>query len=210
MTSCATNDCIYINCQTRKKILRLDIAEGAESEWTIDRRPTGLSVNCASNLIVTCCFPDALMEFTTHGSLIRDIILQSEVSCPRHAVQLSDGQFVVCRGGYGSHLVCRVSSIGRPVVSFGCKPESENEQLKEPRHVALVADGKLLVADSMNSRIRVLDNRLRSLSCDMFSIDVSEPVALCYDESQDRLYVGEWKGGRVLAVHNLSSRLVNS
>jgi hypothetical protein len=82
----------------KKTILKLDIAEGAEFEWTIDGHPTGLSVNCASNLIVTCCFPDALMEFTTHGSLIRDIILQSEVSCPTHAVQMSDGQFVVVSG----------------------------------------------------------------------------------------------------------------
>ena len=49
----------------------------AVKKWSVASGPTGLSVNIAHNSVVACLGVEQLQEYTTHGSLVREICLQS-------------------------------------------------------------------------------------------------------------------------------------
>ena len=81
-------------------VYKVDLSTDNVIKWRVDGRPRGLSVNTASNVIVTCYWGNEIREYTTSGSLVRTIKLQeSLVTRPVHAVQLTDSQFVVSHWG---------------------------------------------------------------------------------------------------------------
>ena len=96
MTACARNKCLYLSNDSNNSIHRVELSgSNAVKTWSVARGPRGLSVNIAHNLVVACCVANKLQEYTTHGSLVREICLQAGVTSPWHAVQLSTGDYVV-------------------------------------------------------------------------------------------------------------------
>ena len=52
-------------------------------KWSVARGPRGLSVNSEHNLIVACCDANTLHEYTTHGSLVRNLDLRPQAGVTR-------------------------------------------------------------------------------------------------------------------------------
>jgi len=126
MTSCEHCCCIYISGRVADCIHRLD-AQGAATEWPVNDRPWGLSVNAEHNLLVTCRVAPKIKEFTTDGHMVRNVDLPGDVVHPWHTVQVRSGQFIVCHGGSGDavHGVCMISADGCDIVhSHGGQPGS--------------------------------------------------------------------------------------
>ena len=69
---------------------------------------------------VLAVFRDAklIREYTTDGSLIREIILDESIGKPIHCVQLSTGNFVVCHWGHEPR-VCIVDTSGHTIQTYG-------------------------------------------------------------------------------------------
>jgi len=208
MTSCEHNRCLYIGDPVVKCVHRLDV-QGAVTRWTVNDVPSGLSLNAAHNVIVTCRLVRKVKEFGTHGDLIRELELPSNVINPWHAIQTRSGQFIVCHGDRGDpvHRVCMMSDDGRHIVhSHGGQPGSDTGQYNWPRHLAVDDNESVFVVDLNNRRVTLLSPTLEYV-CQVVSRDQLKwrPRRLCLDTERRVLYVAdderkddEWTVGRVV------------
>jgi len=124
--------------------------------------PAGLLVNSEHNLIVACYGANKLQEYTTHGSLVREICLQAGVTRPWHAIQLSTGDCVVSQ--YTSSGVVSVVGVdGQVVRSYGQSQTSDVGQMKHPSSLAVTKNDDILVADEGNNGILSINSSLGSI-----------------------------------------------
>ena len=187
------------------RLLKLGLSDdGEEKKWefSMPNRPKELSVNRAHNVVVACyCEPDLseglLYEFTTDTALVRCIALPNDMQYPRHAIQLSTGDYAVCQWtSPGKISVARVNEVKASYES----PDSEG-QMEYPSCLAVTKNDDILVADEDNCRILAFTKRTR------FEVSVQElvlpvydgkglhcPHAMFLDEPRGRLYVGELSG----------------
>jgi len=158
-------------------------------------------VNIAHNLVVACCGAKKLQEYTTHGSLVREICLQSGVTHPWHAIQLSTGDYVVSKNT-SPGVVSVVGVDGKVIHSYGQSQTSVVGQMKYPASLAVTKNDDILVADEDNNRILSINRSTGCVQELALSVDggIQEPRGLCLDESRGRLYVGERGGQNRLLV----------
>lgn len=204
VTSCSLYKCVYIAecCNNVRLIHRLNCDSNTLTSWHINDVPDGLSVNAAHNILVTCDAPGKIKEFTTDGKLVQEIVLQSDIVHPRHAVQLTTNQFAVCHGKDKDplHRVCIVDATGRVKQAYGGSPGKGNGQLNGPRRLAF--NGFIFVADCNNDRVLMLSPTLGFVR-EVVS-GLKHPTRLCFDEEMNRLYVADdkwqsdkWVSGQV-------------
>ena len=208
LAACASNKCLYAydfddNCVHRVKLS----GSNAVIKWSVKEWPTGLTVNKAKNVLIMSKSEPKLQQFSTHGTLLQTFQLQSDIECPRGVAELSSGQFVICNAGQ-DHCVCLLDDKGAVVRKYGSTPGSELTKMKLPVGLAVDRHDNILVADSGNNRLLVLDRSLTSAHEMSVSVDggqLGDPVSLWYDKSRDRLYIGEDKGHRVIIIDNLKN-----
>jgi DNA-binding beta-propeller fold protein YncE len=229
VTSCSTNNCLYVSDYSSLScsgaVFRIELRGDANvvKNWRVNGCPNGLSVNGNGHVIVAVRSAgdvDRIMEISTHGSLIREIRLQPEVTKIWHAVQLTGDLFVVSHGERGDRSlgdVCIVQvrmganelkpADGLVKLRFRKNPGVATTAISEPTQVATDQNGCVFVADRDNNRILTLDRSLIGASVVPVTIDggLQGPCALFLDESRERLYVGEWNGGRVLVFDDIFS-----
>lgn len=202
LASCATNNCLYAS--DTYSVHRVELT-GDTMRWRLGVEPSGLSVNRACNVLVPYWSSRKIQEFTSRGSLVREIVVQSEAAnLLWHAVQLDDGSIAVSHHR-PVHDVSIVRPSGKVDVSYRRTPESTAGQLVEPRHLAVDRNGWIFIVDGGNDRI-VVWKPTASYAYDLpLEIDggLRGPWALHLDESRNRLYVGEWNAGRVLVLDDV-------
>jgi len=164
-------------------------------KWSVAMGPRGLSVNIAHNLVVACYGANKLQEYTTHGSLVREICLQSGVIRPWHVIQLSTGDYVVSQWK-SPGVVSVVGVDGQVIHSYGQSQTSDVGQMKRPASLAVTKNDDILVADDVNGRILSINRSTGCVQELALSVDggIQRPRGLCLDESRGRLYVGECRG----------------
>jgi len=194
LTSCVRHRCLYASDYDNKRVHRYDLASSAMSKWSVLGSPCGLSVTPSANLLVACHWPDKLVELSADsGQCVREIALQSHIYWPRHAVQLTTGQYVVCHGFWGGihlHGVCIVDDDGRVTRSYGGRYGSDVGQLNWPCHLAVDEDWQFVcVADYYNDRVVVLSPTLEFVH--YISEGLSRPCHLHFDNATTRLYVSQ-------------------
>ena len=202
---CPSNKCIYASDWDNNSVHRVELSgSNAVMKWSVASMPAGLSVNRAQNLLVVSRGERKLQEFTTHGTLLQNIQLPSDIGSPWHAIDLASGQFVVsCRGTpEGVYLLDVKGAVIR-----SCDGQKGPQVMNMILVSGLAVDkhGNISVADAGNHRLLVLDGSLSSAHEMSVSVDggLKDPFALWYDKSRDRLYVGEWSGGRVIVIDHL-------
>jgi len=207
LAACPSNNCLYVSQYSQDNIHRVELSgSNAVKKWSVARYPAGLSVNIAHNLVVACYEANKLQEYTTHGSLVREIYLQSGVTCPWHAIQLSTGDYVVSQ--YTPGVVSVVGVDGQVIHSYGQSQTSDVGQMKNPTSLDVTKNDDILVANEGNNRILSINRSTGCVQELALSVDggIQEPRGLCLDESRGRLYVGEWGGQhRVLVFDGVNS-----
>jgi len=208
LAACPNNNCLYASDWRNNSVHRVELSgSNAVKKWSVARRPTGLSINSEHNLIVACCDANKLQEYTTHGSLVRELCLQAGVTLPYHAIQLSAGDYVVCQN-MSPGVVSVVGVDGQVVRSYGQSQTSDVGQMKNPLNLAVTKNDDILVADRDNNRILSINSSLGSIQELALPVDggIQEPWGLCLDDSRGRLYVGEYGGEhRVLVFDGVVS-----
>jgi len=202
LVACPNNNCLYASDFTNNNIHRVELSgSNAAKKWSVASSPRGLSVNIAHNLVVVCREANKLQEYTTHGSLVREICLQSGVTDPWHAIQLSTGDYVVSQFT-SPGMVSVVGVDGQVIHSYGQSQTSDVGQMKYPRSLAVTKNDDILVADQLNNRILSINRSTGCVQELALSVDdgIQEPFGLCLDESRGRLYVGEFGGQRRVLV----------
>jgi len=198
MTICGHHRCVYIADQIVENVHRLDL-QGAATQLPIYDKPYGLSVNRSHNVIVACRFVRKIKEFSSNGSLLRELTLPDDVINPWHAIQLTSGQFIVCHGDDNDlvHRVCKISADGRHIVhSHGGQKGSDTGQYDVPVHLAVDNNEVVFVADVNNRRVTLLSPTLNHICPVVSSSQLKgDPYQLCLDLRTRRLYVtdNEWK-----------------
>jgi len=132
--SCSHNNCLYVIDNKQDAIYRHDLSNNVTTKWSVSGTCCGLSVNKCYNVLATLFDTKRVLEYTTHGSLIREISLN--IDGPLHCVQLSTGNFVVSHYG-DQHRVCYVDKSGRIIQSYGGSRGSGVGQLNNPYHIAI-------------------------------------------------------------------------
>ena len=209
LAACISNNCLYASNWQNSSIHRVDLSGGsAVMKWSVASQPAGLSVNKAHNVVVACHWLSKLHEYTTHGTLVREISLeQTGLTNPWHAVQLSTGDYVVnqCTS---PGVVSVVGVDGQVVCSYDQSQMSNVGPMNQPRGLAVMKNGNILVADHSNNRILSMNSALSSVQALLVDCGIQQPFALCLDESRGRLYVSDYDvygvngGGRVLVFCN--------
>ena len=195
LTSCVRHRCLYASDRDNKCVHRYHMASSAISKLSVPGLPYRLSVTPSANLLVACRRPDKLVELNADsGQCVREITLQSDFEYPRHAVQLTTGQYVVCDHGFwhSLHRVCIVDDDGRVTRSYGGQQRgSDVGQLDLPCHLAVDEHSQFIfVADRNNDRVVVLSPTLEFVR--YISEGLSRPHRLYLHQATRRLYVGQW------------------
>ena len=208
MTACAHNRCAYISDHSNNCIHRVGLPHGADvTNWPVNDKPARLSVTDTHSVLVTCREVRKIKEFSTDGVLLREIYLSTQdVMSPKHTVQLSNGQFIVCHGHPEDpvHRVCLIGSDGCIVKSYGGPRGSGSQQMTVPCHLAVDGNGFVFVADFNNYRVLLLSPELTYVR-DVVSRDRLnwKPQRLLLDVQRRRLYIADSKwpiGGRVIVI----------
>ena len=174
---------------------------GNVSKWALAEFPTGLSVTPDGwNVIVTSMMERTVTEFTTHGNLVRQIHLQENIVNPLQAVQLLNGQFVICHGLKSDKLngVSTVGIDGCVNEHCGGRPGSSAGQMKLPIRLCVCQNGSVVVADLYNKRILLVNQTLDDIR-ELISREEANrpwlPLRMYLDEARGRLLVAEceWK-----------------
>jgi len=194
LAACAHHQCLYVSDYNQDIVQRAELSGSqAVKQWSVASGPRGLSVNKAHNVVMACYGADKIQEYTTHGALVREISLeQAGVTNPWHAVQLSTGDYVV-----SEHTSPRAVSVvgvdGQLVCRYLTSETSNVGQMSSPTSLAVTENDDILVADTDNKRILLINRSLSSARELALPVDggIQWPWGLCLDESRGRLYVGE-------------------
>jgi len=204
LAACASNKCLYASDCINDRVHRVELTgSNAVTKWYVGHHPRGLTVNSANNVVVVIRDERKLQEFTTHGILLQTIQLQRDIEYPDQVTELTSGQFVISLAGT-LHRVCLLNVQGAVVQSYGGAPGSDFTKMNEPTGFTVDEQGNILVADSENNRLLVLDRSLTGVHEMSVSVDggLKGPNSLWYDKSRGRLYIGEL-GGRVIIIDHL-------
>ena len=205
LASCQHHNCLYISDDASQTIHRINLSDTLITKWSANGKPRGLSVTKSKNMLVTFPSTKLIGEYSTHGDVIREILLDESIDFPLHAIELSSGQLVVSHVGTKEHRVCIVDTSGRLIHSYSKSPGSSNTLLNGPLCLSVDRHDLIFVADCGNNRIQVLSPKLTYL-CEVSlpGYEVYNPNRLELDEKSGRLYIGEGfdgqDGARVL-VH---------
>ena len=201
MTSCVRYNCLYVAdrgyISGRNRFVHRVELTGTTTKWPLNDAPYCQSVTPdVSNVIVTCDEVRKLHEYTRHGDLVREILLQEDMVHPRHAVQLTSGQFVVCHGWKSDPIkrVCIVDAKGRVTKYYGGPKGSAVRPMSSPVHLAVDQDGSILILDVSYDRVLLLSASLDDVKELVPRRDVTQrwgPHRHCLDERDEVLYVAE-------------------
>jgi len=198
LTGCSRNNRLFV-CDS-SNIYKVDISINHIVNWRVDGWPTGLSVNDAGHVIVTCYYGNEIREYEPEGQLVRTIKLQSHVTRPFHALQLTDCRFIVSH--WGPYGVSSMDTQGQ-VIQI-CNYSVFTKLLYYPTQITVVKNGSVLVVDRANDPLVLLDASLRNAR------ELTVPIpgrlrgtgCLYFDESLSRLYVVERYGERIVLYDN--------
>ena len=196
MTACDINNCLCASDQYTYYVYKADCQNNYMcSQWSVGDSPHGLSVTSSHNFLVALRDDHSLREYSANGALIRQIPLQpAGITSPVHAVQLSQDRYAVTHHG-PKHQFSIVDSDGKLVQSYG----DDAGNLNNPYGIAVDKRGKVLVADQSNNRILVICSKtLEAYPLPLPDCELDGPYSLHYDAANDRLYIGEWNGGRII------------
>ena len=209
LTSCVVNNCLYVSDYFYATVYKIELTgDNQVFKWRVEgnSKPFGLSINTACNLLVSCFNDNKLLEYTSSGSLVREIRLESMMNL-MHAIQLASDQFVVCTLGD----VVEMNSRGQVVVSYKNQLQSTTRhQFNEPCHLAVDKNNEcIFVADRDNDRIVMLSRSLKCAREFKPSVDGRRLLhlrRLHLNQSNSRLYVVEYVDGGRIFVFDIRRR----
>jgi len=204
IVACGHNRCAYISDLTHDSVHRVALPDATMTHWPVNDEPAGLSLTHRHGVLVSCCEVRKIKEFSTDGQLLHVLTLPQDVVSPRHTVQLSSGQFIVCHGNIAGplHRVCLIGSDGSVIKSFGGPKGSDSQHVNTPVHMAVDRNEFVFVVDAYNDRVLLLSPQLTFVRHVMSRRRLLWwPLRVHLDSDRGRLYVAdnEWKYGRLTA-----------
>lgn len=218
-------NCLYVSDFQEKCVWKVtgEIEPGAEhmiTKWvSTNYEPHSLSVSNDGRLLVVDMYWSILHIYKSDAQHIRSIDLPRDIENTRHAVETSDGNFIIIhqwvenvgegesgssgREGKPNWTISEVTSDGKMIRSFN--PSNKTQELLDPKHLSLDDDDRVFVADNDNHGVVLFDSLLKWNRSICPTNEVNEeivqwPQRLCYDEGKKQLIVGG-KGATVYTLN---------
>ena len=185
----ASDNVLYVGEAEDKLIHRIQLPEGSVSNWTVDGIYLKLSIAKNGNVIVASWDPDKIVEYTSVGNLVREIVVNrfdANLIGLTHAIQMEGDKFLVCHTETTHQRVCMIDNTGRVIKCYGGNNGTGIGQLNLPFYLAIDRNGFIFVADLFNNRIVQLNPSLEYIS----EIGgIQKPRLLLLNVERGRLYV---------------------
>jgi len=200
LATSAINNYLYIsdtinNCGHRVDLLVTSTV--SVMTWSVPGGPRGLSVTSGGNVLVAT-YSNSIQEYTSNGSLVRAI---NNSNALWQAIEVNKDIWAFTVRG-PMHGICTTLTNGTLIKCFGSAAGTAITQMMNPRHLAVDSRGYFLVADRANNRILAVDPSLteaRQLVLPS-NTGLTLPIALSFEESRGRLYIGEDSGQQRVLV----------
>lgn len=205
IAACVDSRCLYVafwsSSDACEKVAWCDPRGKLLMKWSTGETQGRLSVTRRCRLLLTVCDKNKLLEYSPDGRILLAVQLPSAVRRPQHALEFEDGLYVVSYGSGESasaavHGVCLVSRDGESLGSFPVDSSSPSTALNLPVYLAVDGGGNVLVADLNNSRVLLLDSRLKFVR-ELLTYDhgLQFPRRICLDGPNGRLIVASGVAG---------------
>ena len=209
---------IFISDHDNRCLWRIQMPGREISRWEVDGRPYEMSIS-SSDVLVVHVVRDGRRYLNLYSSsdvmLIQSTPLPTEIDLLYHAVQLSNGNFIITHSTKDDpdvYLISELSVDGRKFIrSFDPRSFASiglNDWTAE--YLSIDEDGNIFIADYNNDRVVLLHSRWTDvqilLNRDQHSIE--SPSRLCYIQEKQQLIVGRRRSGRSaddVRVFNLCS-----
>ena len=196
---------IFISDNDNRCLWRIQIPGREISRWEVDGRPYNMSIS-SSDVLVVDVNRDGRIRLNLYCNRLSDVMLIESIPLPtemdtlNHAVQLSNGNFIISHSMDDDpdvFLISELSVDGRKFIrSFDPRSfASIGLDGWVPYHSSIDEDGNIFIADPKNvvllhsrwTDVQILLNR------DQHSIE--SPRRLCYIREKQQLIVGQRRSG---------------
>jgi len=206
----AGSRCLYVSDVGSHAIWRVKAADSKVDQWLSGVVAVSVSVTSEEKLVLLVVFGKqgseeernltwrGEIQIYSQGAVKETVIkLSRDITAPLCVVMTTRKTFIVSYGmiWHVMNRVCEVDMTGRMLKAFGSTPGDGVGQLKMPASGSLDDDERIIVADTLNDRLLLLDKQLmlqRVLVTwhPQSPSDAGEPHRLHYDSHSGRLLVG--------------------
>ena len=196
---------IFISDLDNRCLWRIQMPGREISRWKVDGKPCNMSIS-SSDVLVVDVYRDGRHYLNLYKSsdvmLIESIPLPTEMKVLSHAVQLSNGNFIISHSmndDPDAFLISELSVDGRKFIRSFDPRSFASIGLDDwtPYHLSIDEDGNIFIADRDNDRVVLLHSRCTDvqilLNRDQHSIE--SPGRLCYIREKQQLIVGQRRSG---------------
>ena len=168
---CPRSKCLYIS-DSRRVIHAVTLGRcNSINNWGTCDVPEGISVNTNRTIVVSFPNKNKLVIYLPDGRIKDTIELPtfSQYVYPRHAIQMSADEFLVCYGGLGTdpnpEQSNAVNLYNNRTHDFSLECEEFTRQIVRPLRLAVTENGYIFVATFIGQSIFLLDPDLRLQLC---------------------------------------------
>lgn len=210
IAACPVNRCLYVTDSSDSyvyKISRDDSTMYVRSSTAL--YPAGVSVDLTNSVVLVCCVEGVIHQFDL------DLELQGVVNFQNVDFD-SPWHIVVDRSATGgddsreplyfisNDNQLQLASRSRELYRYGNKtPGADDGELNSPFEMQQLANGNILVADSGNSRVILLDRTLKFIRV-VLTLDghnhggFCKPMSICLHEPTGKLWFGAFNGDVII------------
>jgi len=207
--------CLYLSDTDSVVVWRISVNDGAVVQWLTGLRARSVSVT-SDDKVVLLVAVDIQGSVNERNSTWRGqvhvyspdtvietlITLSPDITSPWSVIMRTRKTFIVSYGvpWHEVNGVCEVDTTGRVLKAFGSSPGRDVGQLNMPRRVSLDDKERVIVADTNNRRVMLLNKQLTSsrilLTWHQQSLgdEADAPCTQYYDHHTGTLLVGLWSG----------------
>jgi len=209
----AGSSCLYVSDGGSDAIWRVKAADNKVDQWLSEVRAVSVSVTSEEKLVLPVAVDKQGSMEERNATLYCEIHVYSSGAVKETVIKLSRDIFTspwcavmttrktfIVSYGYPWHemnRVCEVDMTGHMLKAFGSAPGEGVGQLKVPWHLSLDDEERIIVADTLNNRVLLLNKQLmlqRVLVTwndpQSLTDGAGYPTTLHYDRHSGRLLVG--------------------
>ena len=189
---------IFISDSGNRCLWRIQNPRREISRWGVDGKPSKLSIS-SSDVLVVVVFRGGCLYLNLYRSsdvmLIESIPLPTAIHALNHAVQLSNGNFIISHSmddDPDEFLISELSVDGRRFIRI-FDPRNFAIDYWEPEYLSIDEDGNIFIADYSNGKIVLLHSRWTDFQI-LLNIDqhsIKPPRTLCYLQEKQQLLVSQ-------------------
>jgi len=211
----AGSSCLYVNDPGSAAIWRVKTADSKVDQWLSGVKAASVSVTSEEKLVLMAAVDvqgsDGERNYTWRGEIhiysrgaVKETVikLSRDITAPWCVAMTTRKTFIVSYGfpwhemRHEMSRVCEVDMTGRMLKAFGSAPGEGVGQLVMPCNVSLDDEERIIVADTANQRVLLLNKQLMlqrvlvTWHPQSLSDDARAPFRLHYESHSGRLLVG--------------------